>query len=204
MRPFTAILITFVTLGSTGCVGLLTAKYNDPYERKRVNDHVTTIAMSAERRTVVVRNDNGHFCAEPPPDVSKDIASALEASAKASGTGANAASVDAGVREMVATNSVKLADRVAALDMYRTGTYVLCQYFLNGAINNDDLRKEFRILTDNVTLALVASYKNNGTSPSGTERDTEIAAAVRKMLNELTSRVATSPQQQPPVPVKSQ
>jgi len=112
--------------------------------------------LSADRRTVIVKllgSDQGKFCAEPPPDVAQNITTSLESSLKAKLAEAPA-EIESAIKDSLKKEAVVLADRTALLDVYRTGTYSLCQYHLNGAITNQQLIDTFQALTNGVIQGL--------------------------------------------------
>lgn len=68
------------------------------------------------------------------------------------------ADVDVGIktqqRDLHASTAVILAKRTALLDIFRTGTYALCQYRLNNFIKNSDLKELFEKLITDVTAGM--------------------------------------------------
>ncbi len=161
MRKLASLIVTVVSL--SGCTEMFRAVSSDPVRVELINHHLrddkepaaATVSLTAERRTVIVstRGDSaGRFCAEPPPDVASDLLSALGASIKTKGA-------EGALNSVYSESAVKLADRSTALDIYRTGTYVLRQYHLNGGIDGGQLNKNFELLTTQVITALVESYK---------------------------------------------
>lgn len=137
-----------------GCADTFRVMNTDPVRVELItakNDAlIATVSLTAERRTVLVQTSGEHrgrFCAEPPPDVATDLLTSLRASLSHNLTAAQ-------LQTLYAETVVKLADRPPALDVYRTGTYVLCQYYLNGAMNEKQLQENFQLLTTAVTQAL--------------------------------------------------
>jgi hypothetical protein len=146
-----------------GCQGMVDAVVKDPVRVETVTakkDPVTAaIALDADKRNVIVvlRGDHaGMFCAEPPPDVVR----ALDTKTKGSfGGGAKngemqSAELKAEYERTLAEAATVLSRRNPELEVYRTGTYALCQFFANGAIGRDDLVMLFRQLTESVLEAM--------------------------------------------------
>ena len=157
------VLAAAVLILSSACAETFRAVSNDPVRVELIEDGrrrddaepmAAMVSLTAERRAVVVKtrgDDVGRFCAEPPPDVATDLLSRLGARAAYKGT-------EAELQNLYAESAVSLADRTTVLDVYRTGTYVLCQYHLNNAMTPGELAANFKLLTEKVTEALIASY----------------------------------------------
>lgn len=50
---------------------------------------------------------------------------------------------DGSIKDKFITEVVEIAERIAPVDAFRTGVYALCQYHLNGSINNEDVKLLF-------------------------------------------------------------
>lgn len=153
------VIVVIVALLSTGCTSMYKAFSDDPVratiitgENKRAA--IATVSLDASRRNVVVvltGNRIGQFCAEPPPDTASAIESILEAEAKAKGEIMEKKSeLDGKLKDTYKSAVVVIAKRTELLDIYRTGTYSLCQYYLNDAIGKEELGTLFENLTDKV------------------------------------------------------
>lgn len=104
--------------------------------------HVVGLMSSNAGRRVVLIGKEGKFCAEPPPDVAEAYANAiaLEAQAKATvpipGGGPTVGGEgSAKLNREFATAAAPLMYRTQGLQMYRDGSFRLCNDFANGAIN---------------------------------------------------------------------
>jgi hypothetical protein len=133
----------------SGCASQLTAFYNRSVVKDNVGSSVATVSLSADRRTVLVGlngENQGRFCAEPPPDsatgLKTDLASSLKAGAKSGRLDAEASAEFQG-RDRAETSVVLLAERTPALDAFRTGVYALCQFHLNGAVSDAQVAELF-------------------------------------------------------------
>jgi hypothetical protein len=128
---------------------------NSFFNRAVVQDEVGSVgvlSVTAARRMALVSlegKNKGNFCAEPPPDVSDNVSTSLNAAIKAK-LAELPADVDLSVSDILKVEAVVLAKRTALLDVYRTGTYSLCQYRLNGFYTNDELVKSFNNLMTKV------------------------------------------------------
>ena len=148
------LLLTALLL--TGCASTMDSFYNRPVIEDDLEGVIATASLSADRRTVIVKllgNDAGKFCAEPPPDVAQNITTSLDASLKVKLAKAPA-EADGSIKDTLDKEIVVLAERTVLLDIYRTGTYALCQYHLNGAISDNELIKKFDMLTTGVINGL--------------------------------------------------
>ena len=156
-----ASFVIILALLSSGCTSMFKVIIDDPVRATNISkdkdgrDAVATISLDASRRNVIVRltesGNSGKFCAEPPPDTASAIESILEATAKASAeSGDKKAEVNATGKDAYKSNVVVIAKRTELLDIYRTGTYSLCQYNINGAISDAELVNLFKMLTEKV------------------------------------------------------
>lgn len=137
--------ITLTVLSLSGCASQIGAFFNRPVVQDQVPGAVSTFAQSADRRTVIVAmagDKAGKFCAEPPPDsatgLKTDLQANLEANAKKLGIG-----------DKLETSITVLAGRTPNLDAFRTGVYALCQFNLNGSLDDAGLKELFIKLADN-------------------------------------------------------
>lgn len=87
----------------------------------------SVVSTKAERRTIIFKGTD-RVCAEPPPDVGEAIsAQALsELSTK---------EVAFGYGHQFATAILQLGQRSQGLELYRTGSFVLCNMYVNGVID---------------------------------------------------------------------
>ncbi len=142
----------------SGCASQLTAFYNRSVVKDNIGGSVATVSLSADRRTVLVglNGDNqGRFCAEPPPDSATGLKTDLAASLKASGKSdklRTEAAAESRVDDKTETTVVVLAERTPALDAFRTGVYALCQFHLNGAVSDAQVEVLFS--------RLIQAYEN--------------------------------------------
>ena len=137
------IVISVSAVFLSGCASSIGAFFSRPVVQDQVGT-IGTLAQSADRRTVLVvtsGTNSGRFCAEPPPDSAVGIKTDLQASFEASAR-------KLGLGDKLETTVNVLADRTPALDMFRTGTYALCQYQLNGQLTAAQVETQFKNLID--------------------------------------------------------
>ncbi len=157
--------VCFVCLAS-GCASQLGAFFHRPVVEDNIKEALSTVSLSADRRTVVVAtNGNTHpmYCAEPPPDTATGLKTDWEGSAKVKGQ-------EATVKDKLETSVTVLSARNAPLDAFRTGLFSLCQFYMNGAIAQPDVRPLFE--------KLINTYQV--TQPYGTATAAAVEAAATK------------------------
>lgn len=144
-----------------------------PMEKPVQQDYVGSIfgdrrtnvfSLTPERRTVlVVRGVDGiqsrvMVCAEPPPDVSQNIASSIRTLAEASAKDATgrAAGASAEFSRSLNTSVASMFFRSQGIQLWRDGLFSLCQAYMNGLIaDKDEFWKKHGALLD-VSFALIA------------------------------------------------
>jgi hypothetical protein len=130
---------------TAGCASSLGTFYNRPVVEDKVGETLSTVSLSADRRTIVVSqlppgSPKPLYCAEPPPDTATGLKTSLDTSLKLPAKG------DASLKDAFEGHVTVLAARNAPLDAFRTGVFSLCQYYMNGAIKAEDVRPMFERL----------------------------------------------------------
>jgi hypothetical protein len=162
---FRSVIASFIVLLNSGCASQLGALFNRPVVEDNVKDALSTVSLSADRRTIVVAtNGQRHpmYCAEPPPDTATGLKTDWEGSAKVKGD-------EVSVKDKLETSVTVLSARNAPLDAFRTGLFSLCQFYMNGGLDQTEVRPLFEKLID--------TYKV--TQPVGTATAVAVAAAAR-------------------------
>lgn len=163
-----SLLLTSFAVALTGCAGMFDAIQRDPVRIEKISiregDALATVSLNAEKRNVLVSLSEGKvgvYCAEPPPEVAKALDIGRVASVKAEGglTPEKKAKLEAESSETAKEAITVLAQRTVLLDVYRTGTYSLCQFYANGAISSPELVKQFDALSQAVIRALTQEPK---------------------------------------------
>lgn len=146
---FKVALVVSSVLFLFGCSSTAGVFYNRPVVENSVDKAVSTVSLSADRRTVVVVTEGANrtkFCAEPPPDTATGLKAELDASIEAKAKSEKAKLEAEGkltAKDTFITSVTVIADRTAPLDAFRTGVYALCQFHLNGAVAKEDIKPLF-------------------------------------------------------------
>lgn len=154
MKKLQAFILLFFFILLTGCASTVNRFFDRGVIEDNVQGTVGTLTVTAARRMALVRlegKNRGKFCAEPPPDVSENISTTLDAAIRAETAKLGG---EAKLSDTLKVDAVVLAERTALLDVYRTGTYALCQYHLNDAITGTELNENFKDLTEKVVNAM--------------------------------------------------
>jgi hypothetical protein len=147
----------------SGCASLFDAVNRDPVRVEKISrsqsDVLATVSLGADKRNVVVSlggERTGIYCAEPPPEVAKsfDIARTNVFKGEGDLSPEEKAKIEAELKDTVKEAITVLGQRTVLLDVYRTGTYSLCQFYANGAVTKEQLIQEFSSLTKGVLEAL--------------------------------------------------
>ncbi len=179
MLCLTARIVPLVLL--SGCASTLGTFFNRPVVEDGVDKAVSTISLSADRRTVIVVTEPGEnrakFCAEPPPDAATGLRSQLEAAIQ----GKSQSGLDASgeLADSFQTDVTIIAARTASLDVFRTGVYALCQLHLNGAVTDAEVKHLF---TELLKAYADADLKRAETDPQGIQAELD---RTRKEVDQL-------------------
>ncbi len=186
------LLITAILLQGCGAKIFVSPKENPIIEDKVGENLYRTMATTSERRIVIVNdsldpNYRGLYCAEPSPDSADNLASSFSSYLKAS-EGTGAASASAGIDKAFATTVEKLGRRSQGLQLFRDGSYSLCQAFMNGIIDKlgyiarlDELLSVSKGLID-----IELRYKDSVIAPVATQEKTP-----KQLLDEQRAMVLT-------------
>jgi hypothetical protein len=150
---FTIIISVFVLQGC-GLKFLVPPKENPIIEDTIGQNLYRTMATTAERRIVIINNSKdpnyrGLYCAEPSPDSADNLASSLSSYLKAAeSSGDKSLSTSGGFDKTLATTVQQLGTRSQGLQLYRDGTYALCQAYMNGILDQPAYIKRLDKLLD--------------------------------------------------------
>lgn len=148
-------------VASVVCANISGCSYlTPPIERPVIEDHsghLGTFTTVAERRMVMTKRDyknvpgektyESKFCAEPPPDATQSIASALTTAFKGSAAGTVVKpEVAIEFAKSLQTTAKSLFQRSQGVQLFRDGVYNLCQAHLNGAITPDQYNAQYTAL----------------------------------------------------------
>ena len=142
-------------LAACSAIGTL---INRPVVENSIEGAVSTVSLSADRRSVVVVTEGknrGKYCAEPPPDTAKEIATQFRAAAEAQASSPGQPTVvgRGAIEDLFREQLHVLAQRTPALEAFRIGLYALCQMYVIGAISEAQ--------TDALIHKLIESYPWN-------------------------------------------
>lgn len=128
----------------TGCSALTPPK-EKPVIEDKVGDRMGTIATTAERRIVLIDLKKDHFCAEAAPDVAESLNSSIRIAAEYASKTASGPerSASAEIARNLSTSVSTLFSRTQGIQLFRDGTYALCQANLNGAIKDEEFKFRF-------------------------------------------------------------
>jgi hypothetical protein len=149
MIPTLSLRISLIAslLVLSGCGLNIFASPTSPVVIDDIESRVGTLAVSKDRRVVLVRlkkdaaSAAGRFCADPPLDIDQDVTQALAAIRNLSNE-----KIDAGVKEELFRTfsqiSHTLVRRTQGLQLYRAAMYNLCQNYLNHAIKEEAIQDQ--------------------------------------------------------------
>jgi hypothetical protein len=145
-RRWTVLLAAaFATVAATGCA-VFEYSASKPINQVNAKSKKGTdvVAVGAERRLVYSqeRGSLRETCAEPPPDVAQSFSDslrvALEAAAKKeTGTDTADASGKLSVARDFATAISRIYTRSQGVQLFRDGSFMLCQAYMNRALRPD-------------------------------------------------------------------
>lgn len=157
MKYLAIIILVFVM---TGC-SLFTPKMNDPVIEDKLGpslwtkrENIGTLALTPERRVVLVNFFNQRFCAEAPSETGLDLSNVINASGSADAT--TQGNIALGLLIGSSSGNSVLNKRSQAVQMFLANSYYTCQMYMNGAISGEQM-VEFQIKTLNqLTPVLIA------------------------------------------------
>jgi hypothetical protein len=149
----------FLTLGVAvfflgGC-SVFTPPKEKPVIEDTVGSRIGTLATTAERRVVLVDLNKDHFCAEAAPDVAESVNSSIRAAVEYSskGTSASERTAQAEIARQLSTSISMLFSRTQGVQLFRDGSYALCQARMNGDVKDKDFQAHLdRLLAHSVEL----------------------------------------------------
>lgn len=136
-RGLKALLAASAGVALCGC-GLFSSPRENPAIEERITDwgmkKVGILATTAERRAVIVKVPERLLCAEPPPDVGEAVAAAFSAYLQAEGSKLPV-EAKGGVARSSGSSIAQLTYRTQGLQLYRDGSFFLCNMYMNGVID---------------------------------------------------------------------
>jgi hypothetical protein len=129
------------------------------------SEGMAILATTPERRTVLVNTKNLQSCAEPSADVAQSLKESITALLEASVSSQKnqtddqsrqrTAELTAQIAKELATSNELLFRRSQGTQLFRDGSFTLCQAYLNGALRGDNQASlaAINLLTQNVNQA---------------------------------------------------
>ena len=145
----------------TGCASTIESFYNrQVVEDKLVYDktgeqEIGTLAVTAQRRLVVVNLKTGNFCSEPPPEAADSITTAIAAALKAN------ISADKNVSAELASNFARhvnqLYKRTHTVQLFRDASYHVCVNAVNSSNGDNGSYESYKTEVTNMVTAILPS-----------------------------------------------
>ena len=137
-----AALLIVVMSFMTGCASTIDSFYNRQVVQDQLiatddrNQEIGTLAITAQRRLIVVNLKTGSFCSEPPPEVADSITTAIAAALKANITSDK--TVSAELASNFARHVNQLYKRAHTVQIFRDASYHLCVNAVNSSNGKDN------------------------------------------------------------------
>ena len=118
---------------------------------------ISIFSSTASRRQVIVKFPDNQICAEAPPDVAETILSSLELLIKKRAKDDSAESYDADfeLNKTLLTIADRLFERTQGAQFFRDGAFHLCLTRINGAIKDNEFRKIYEGLFEDLRHSLL-------------------------------------------------
>jgi hypothetical protein len=127
---------------------------------------VGAFGTDATRRMILfkLKEDATKICAEPSPDAGMELAKklAVALSAQVQGSGDGKLSVDSGM----ASKMPQLLNRTQGLQLFRDGSFLTCQDFVNKAIDGAELNRRFDKLLETAKQLIEIELNRSVTPPA--------------------------------------
>lgn len=146
-RRLSMVFVIGLLSSTTGCA-LFENTASKPIRHKTSQSATGTdiIAIGAERRVVYSQSAdaNRKVCSEPPPDVAQSFSDSLRASLAASiqKDGGGEKKADLSIARDFATAVSQIYTRSQGVQLFRDGSFMLCQAHLNRALAGDEFPKD--------------------------------------------------------------
>lgn len=158
-------------------------------------ENIGTLALTPERRIVLVNFYNKRFCAEAPTEVSLDLSKIINASGSANAN--TSGNIALGL--LVDSNSGNsiLNKRSQAVQLFLANSYYTCQMYMNGAISGEQM-VEVQLKTLNQIAEILITelpLLYNSTAPKAAPKIDKIDVN-RAIKDIFKSKLKTSNQEQ--------
>ncbi|HDM8244107.1 hypothetical protein MO988_04930 [Vibrio vulnificus] len=197
------LLTLSVMVGLSGC-SIFTPKMNDPVIEDKLGpslfskrENIGTLALTPERRVVLVNFFNQRFCAEAPSEVGLDLSNIINASGSADAT--TQGNIALGLLIGSSSGNSVLNKRSQSVQMFLANSYYTCQMYMNGAISGEQMvtmqLKTIEQLTPILLAELPLMYGAENSDQTGKNKvePLNINEVVKELFN---SSLKTSEQEQ--------
>ena len=199
-------IIILVSLTS-GC-SLFSPKMNDPVIEDKLGpslwtkrENIGTLALTPERRVVLVNFFNQRFCAEAPTEVGLDLANVINATGSADATAQG--NIALGLLIGSSSGNSVLNKRSQAVQMFLANSYYTCQMYMNGAISGEQMVQAQITTLNQLTPILLAELPLLYGTPLKPEKSKVEPLDVNKAIKDIfESSLKTSEEEQAEKPKK--
>lgn len=161
--PKIIVLLLWLVLSSTTLLLGCSSKLSSVISTK-INTNHPALALSAERRLVIGKNNQDVICAEPSPDATQSLLSIFSLGGK--GTGLTGKESELGLTDILQTVPFQLFARSQGVQFYRDSIFALCQMAMNNWVSTTlpgtdwETEREYRKAYANYTKTLNEYYEN--------------------------------------------
>jgi hypothetical protein len=187
-----------------GCSSLTSPK-EKPVIEDKVGSRMGVLATTAERRVVLIDLKEDHFCAEAAPDVAESLNSSIRIAAEYASKAASGPerTASAEFARNLSTSLSTLFSRTQGVQLFRDGSYALCQARFNGAMPDAAFQVRFDALLNHAVdlikleIPQVAARMSQGavSQSQAAVADARAAAARAEAAAVAAERAASAPKQ---------
>lgn len=172
-KAFNIVAGAALALSMAGCgSSYLTARNANPIVKDSIGNgvfdrdaQVGAFGTDASRRMILVklREDATKICAEPSPDAAAELAKKLAVALSAQVQGAGDGKLNA--ESDIVSKMPQLFTRTQGLQLFRDGSFLTCQDFMNSAIDGAELNRRFDKLLGTAAGLIEIELKRPQTPP---------------------------------------
>lgn len=204
MKKITLLLIISIL---SGC-SLFNSKMEDPVIEDKLGpsfwsktENIGTLALTPERRIVLVNFFNQRFCAEAPTEVGLDLSKVINFSGSADAS--TQGNIALGLLIGSSSGNSVLNKRSQAIQMFLANSYYTCQMYMNGAISGEQMVEVQLKSMNQIIPVLIAElpllYKSKAAATKSEIKPLDVNKAIKELFK---STLKTSEQEQKEKPVE--
>lgn len=189
MIKIIGILLTITML--TGC-SIFTSKMEDPVIEDKLGpswftkrENIGTLALTPERRVVLVNFFNQRFCAEAPTEIGLDFSKIAKATGSADAT--SQGNLALGLMLGSSSGNSVLNKRSQAVQMFLANSYYSCQMYMNEAISGEQMvevqLKTMALLIPLLEKELPLLYSSDTSPGSSTIPKLDVTKAIQDIFH---------------------